>query len=398
MTGALEGIRVLELADFQAGPIQATILGDYGAEVIKIERAGIGSFMRDPSALYKSLPDHDFHYTWENFSRNKKSFVVNLKSSEGQKIAHRLVQSADVFLTNVEMSELKKFNLTYETLSQINPRLIYAHSSGYGHEGPDAGKRGFDLGSWARSGAMLKISEPGSPPPLNPIGLPDCNQATYSALGIILALFVRERTGKGQMVTNSLFGSMLWACMIQADAAAITGKADSPRTQQQEANPFYNRYLTKDGRWLILLRSDWHDSCEALEITEYENDPRFDNFTKRMDDSPALIEIISQAVAKKTMKEWEKRFEGKDIIWSIAQTYLEAVEDPQTIANQYIVDFDHPKYGPIKYTAIPFKLNTTPPSIRTPAPGVGEHTEQVMVSLGYTPEQISKFKEDKVIS
>lgn len=98
------------------------------------------------------------------------------------------------------------------------------------------------------------------------------------------------------------------------------------------------------------------------------------------------------------MKEWEKKFEGKDIIWSMAQTYLEAVEDPQTIANQYIVDFDHPQYGPIKYTAIPFKLNTTPPSIRTPAPGVGEHTEQVMASLGYTPEQISKLKEDKIIS
>ena len=397
MAEALEGIRVVELADFQAGPIQATVLGDYGAEVIKIERAGIGSFMRDPDTMKGGVADFPINYTFENFNRNKKSFVVNLKSTTGQEIAHRLIKSADVFLTNTELSELQKFNLTYETLAKINPRLIYAHSSAYGHEGPDAGKRGFDMGAWSRGGPMLRIAEPGCPPPLNPLGLPDCVQATYSALGIILALYVRERTGEGQMVTNSLFGSLLWSCMIQVEAAIVTGIEGAPRARAQEGNPFYNRYKTKDGRWLVLLRSNWHDACEALEITEYENDPRFVSFTRRIGNSADLIAIIDKAVASRPMKEWEERFKGKDVIWSVAQTYMEAVEDPQTIANEYIVDFNHPKYGPWKYTGMPIKLNKTPPSIRMPAPELGQHTEEILASLGYNRTQIKRFKEDKII-
>ena len=400
MSMALQGIRVVELAAFEAGPVQATILGDYGAEVIKIERPGIGSPLRDRSTLYGRITvpaDSDMHPVWENFHRNKKSLCINLKSEEGQQIAHRLIESADVFLSNVELVELDKFKMDYKTLSKINPRLIYAHSSGYGHDGPDATKRGFDMGAWARSGIMLKIAEPGMPPPLNPLGLPDAANATYSALGIILALYVRERTGRGQMVTNSLFGTLLWSCIISIGCSAVTGENEASHARDKEPAIFYNRYLTKDGRWLILLRSNWHAVCEAFGIQEYENDPRFDSYTKRVDNSAELIATFDKIIATKTAEEWAEVFKGKDVIWSVAQTFLEATKDPQTESNKYIVNFQHPKYGPTKLVGFPVRLSETPPTIRTAAPGIGQHNDEVLHSLGYQTKEIVKFKEEGVV-
>lgn len=397
MNMALEGIRVVELAAFMAGPVQATILGDYGAEIIKVERPRVGDPTRDTTMMKGMFPESDIPYNWENKSRNKKSVCIDLKSKEGQEIAHRLIETTDVFLSNVELVELDKFKLDYETLSKVNPRLVYAHSSTYGHEGPDARKRGFDMGAWSRSGIMLKAVEPGSPPPLNPIGLPDATTATFSALGIMLALYVRERTGVGQMVTNSILGSMLWTCQGDIGAAATTGVTDPPKARAEAGNPFYNRYKTKDDKWLILLRSGWHDSCETLGILELENDPRFDTYTHRSENNVELIAILDRAVATKTAQEWAAAFEGKDVIWSVAQTFLEAVHDPQTEANQYIVNYDHPKYGPMKLPGIPFRLSKTPPTVRTPAPELGQNTDEVIQTLGYNDEAMAKFKESGAI-
>ena len=243
---------------------------------------------------------------------------------------------------------------------------------------------------------MLKIAEPGTVPPLNPLGLPDLVNATYTTLGIILALFVRDRTGIGQMVTNSIFGSLIWSVATPIEGVTITGMEDPPRPRTEEGNPFYNRYKTKDGKWLILLRSGWHDSCEALGIP-VENDPRFDTYTHRTENNVELIAILDRAIATRTAQEWAAAFEGKDVIWSVAQTFLEAVRDPQTEANQYIVNYDHPKYGPIKVPGIPFRLSKTPPTVRTPAPELGQHTDEVNQALGYNDETMARLKESGAI-
>ncbi len=394
---ALEGIRVVELADFLAGPVQGVILGDYGAEVIKIERPVVGAAARDPDGVKGIVPDADINYCWENQNRNKKSLCLNLKTKEGQEVAYRLIKTADVFLSNVEIVELEKFNMTYEVLSKINPRLIYAHSSLYGHVGPDAGKRGFDMGAWARSGIMHRIGDPGAAPPMNPVGLPDCTNGTFSVLGIMLALFVRERTGSGQMITNSIFGSLLWTCMMPFDGAAVANKEEQPVSREDQGNPFYNRYKTKDGRWLVLLRSNWHDACEAIGMQQYERDPRFDTYGKRLQNHTELVAILDKAVAAKTAQEWTQAFQGKDILWSLAQTFLEAVNDPQTESNHYIETFDHPKFGTLKYSGIPFRLSKTPPTIRTAAPDLAQHNDEILISLGYSTKEISQFKESGTV-
>ena len=401
MTMALEGIRVVELAVFAAGPYQGTILGDYGAEVIKIERPGFGSPLRHMDQLRGASPASDIPYSWQQIHRNKKSICINLKSEEGQKAAHRLVETADVFLSNVELVELDKFRMDYDTLSKLNPRLIYAHSSAYGHAGPDARKRGFDMGAWSRSGLMLKIAEPGGVPPLNPVGLPDIINASYTALGIILALLVRERTGIGQMVTNSIFGSMVWSCASPIEGVAVNQKDDPPRSRTKEGNPFYNRYKTKDGKWLVLLSvqsgQHWHDYCETLEIQELENDPRFDTHLHRTENNVELIAIFDRIFASEPLQHWIDAFEGKNIIWSVAQTFLETVRDPQTTANQYVANFDHPEYGALPLVRFPAKLSKTPPTVRRRAPEMGEHTDEVLTSLGYSPEEITKMKAEGAI-
>ena len=397
MAMALEGVKVVELAAFEAGPVAATVLGDYGAEVVKVERPEVGDPMRDQDTLYGRLPQSDIHSILENFHRNKKSICINLKSKEGQQAIHRLIQMADVFISNVELVELDKFRMDYETLSKMNPRLIYAHSTAYGHAGPDARKRGFDMGAWARSGTMLRMAEPGGVPPQDALGLTDGTTATFTALGIILALYEREHTGKGQMVTNSLFGSILWGNIVSVGTAAISGKEELSHTRADEPSPFSNRYLTKDGRWLILLRSDWHETCEVMGMQEYEKDPRFDSYKKRVDNSSELIALLDKAIVTRTAREWAEAFEGKDIIWSMAQTYLEAAHDPQSEANHYVVDFDHPKHGPIKLVGFPVRLSRTPPTTRTPAPELGEHTDEVLQALGYGTEEIATLKDSGAV-
>lgn len=401
MTMALEGIRVIEVAAFAAGPVASLVLAHYGAEVIKIEPPVIG----DPArGIIKAalLPSARYNSTWETTAYNKKSIVINLKMKKGQEVAHRLIKSADAFLSNMQMSELQKFDLSYETLSRINPRLVYAHSTAYGDRGPDAERRGFDLGALARSGMALRMAEDGCPPPTDPLGFLDVTSGTYTALGICLGLLARERTGKGQKVTNSIFGTAVWGCGLDIQAVYSSGRDTTFRSHQTEPSAFYNMYRTKDDKWVALLQVAsepiWHDFCQIGGIPEMEKDPRFDTEEHRAANNVALIAILDRVFATKTFAEWRQLLNEKDFIWQGVQTYPEVISDPQMEANEYMISYDHPTIGDVKFVVPPLKLTDTPGRILAPAPGLGQHTDEILLESGYSGEDIASLKSEGIIA
>jgi len=393
----LEGVRVVELGAWMAAPACCAVLADWGAEVIKLEHPERG----DPARGIRSIgvtPVADFNYIWEMDNRNKKSLGVNLKHEMGRGVAHRLIGASDAFVTNFQESELRRLGLDYETLAGLNPRLIYAQISGYGEKGPEGDKPGYDLGAWARSGFMLTTGEPDALPPISPVGNIDRYTGMFAAGGVALALYTREKTGTGQKVSLSLLGSALWTGGINVQASLATGR-DIPKTSRKTAgNPLYNSYRTQDGRWLVLLmlQTDlyWEEFCRALGREELIHDPRFDTHAGRTArNNIELIEILDEVFASAPLEEWQRRFSGRNLIWEAARSYAEVAGDPQAEANEYFQRLDHPNFGEIRLVASPVKLSRTPPRLRSPAPQLGEHTEEVLLQLGYSWEEISRLKE-----
>jgi crotonobetainyl-CoA:carnitine CoA-transferase CaiB-like acyl-CoA transferase len=397
----LEGIKVLDLGSFVYGPHAAVLLADMGAEVIKVEHPAGGDPSRALGAVRVLPMCSNFNYVFEEDNRNKKSIAVDLNQKKGQEIIHKLVSSLDVIITNFQANVLKRLRMDYDTISAINPKVIYAYGSGWGLKGPLKDAPAFDAAAFARSGMMATFGDPNSPLAVSIPGLGDHIGAITLAYGTMLALFHRERTGEGQMVHASLFGSLIEAGSINLAAALATG-VDMPRiARTTNSNPLWTYYECKDKKYLQLsmLQTDrhWHDFCEAMGIQNLEKDPRFDSHQKRGDNTLTLMAILDTIFHTKTREEWIKLFEGRNIIWSPVQTYLDLTTDPQLIENENIVNFNHPIAGPTKIPGIPVQFSKTPGKIKSAAPQVGQHTEEILLEMGYSWDEIAEFKDKKVI-
>jgi crotonobetainyl-CoA:carnitine CoA-transferase CaiB-like acyl-CoA transferase len=392
----LEGIRVVELAAWMAGPACCAVLGDWGAEVIKVEHPVRGDPMRGILSI-GVIPVGAINYLWELDNRNKKSLAVDLKQESGRQAVYRLVERSDVFVTNLQASELERLGMDYPRLSKLNPRLVYTHITGYGEEGPQGDRPGFDLGAWARSGFMATLGEPDATPTLPATGNLDRTTAMFAAGGIALALFVRSRTGRGQKISLSLLGSGLWCGGIYAQAVACTDR-DIPRLSRRETgNPLYNSYQTRDGHWLVLimLQTDlnWHEFCQTLVAPGLEHDPQFDSHRNRCAHNRELIARLDEIFATRTLEEWRHKFEGRNILWEPVLTYAELAADPQVVANDYLSPFQHPVYGWGKLVSAPVRLHETPGGIRGGGPQLGQDTEEVLLGVGYSWDDIIALKE-----
>jgi len=399
---ALEGIKVVEMAAWAFGPAAGVILGDWGADVVKIEDPAGGDPMRGIEMI-GGRPAPQKYSMFDIDNRNKRSIVIDLKKEQGRKVVYKLIEGTDVFLTNYRVAALERLGMDYLTLAEINPRLIYAYCSGYGDEGPDKDKSGFDFGAyWARGGFMLQLGAEGTPPvPQGGAGLGDQPSGALAAGGIALALFVRERTGMGQKVSLSLLHSALWTASLCVQATMEYG-IEWPRARREAAaNPLANNYQTKDGKrmQLLMLQSDrfWPDFCKVMGLERLREDPRFSSMLARAENNAELISILDQTFATKTRDEWADRFEGTTIMWDPANTFADLTRDPQALANDCFVPFEHPAKGDIKTIASPIQLSKTPATIRRRAPEFGEHTEEVLLETGYDWEDITRFKEEEVI-
>jgi crotonobetainyl-CoA:carnitine CoA-transferase CaiB-like acyl-CoA transferase len=401
MGGPLDGVKVVEITMFQQGPVCGTKLGDLGAEVVKVEPPTgdpARGFMRIIGTMV-GLKGRNYYF--EQHNRNKRGIVLDLRTEKGLEIFLQLIDRADVFLTNMSVEAPQKMGIGPEALLARNPRLIYAQASGWGRKGPDANELSFDYTGIGRSGLMMSCGERGTPPAQVLPGLGDELGGMVLAWAVCAALYTREKTGKGQLVDTSLMGSLMCMESLILSAPAVLGQ-EFPREIRAEAgNPLYNHYKAKDDKWFILahLQPDryWPNLCRALGMPELESDPRFNSIEARGNNAKELIAIMDKKFATKNRDEWFEIFRRDGLIHTPIQTPTEVVNDPQTIANNYIVWFDHPVLGRTKMVGFPWDFSETPASVRREAPEFGQHTEEILLELGYTWDDITKLKDEKVI-
>ncbi len=401
MNGPLEGIKVVELTMFQQGPVAGARLGDLGADVIKIE-AKTGdpgrAFMRIIGAM-SGLEGNNYYF--EHNNRNKRGVVLDMKSEAGMEVFLKLIDTADVFLNNLSIGAPQRMGIDPETLLARNPRLIYAHASGWGRKGPNALDLSFDYTGIARSGLMLCCGERGAEPTQILPGIGDELGALMCAWGVTAALFAREKTGKGQVVDTSLMGSLIASLGLIMAAPATLGK-EFPREVRAEAgNPIYSHYRCGDDKWIAIAHLDperhWPLVCKALELEELVDDPRFNSVKARGQNARELVAIFDQKFATKTRDEWLEILNKARCICTPVQSPLEVSQDPQALANNYFIDVDHPAWGKIKMVGFPWNFSDTPAAWRREAPGFGQHTAEVLKELGYDDDEIARLKEQGAI-
>jgi formyl-CoA transferase len=403
MTKALDGIKVVEVGAAVAMPIAGMLMGSWGAEVVHVEPPGRGDMQRYASHRLGAWTQYsEINYLWEHVDRNKKSICINLANPEGQKVIHRLCEEADVFLNNLRPYEMEKFNLTYEHLATLNPGLIYANLTGYGLRGPEKNAGGYDsVAFWARSGVMEMMHDTDSAPNVSRGAYGDSITSLSFLSGVMTALFVRERTGIGQRVEVSLYNTGTWVLGFDITGCLITGR-DAMRPQRKSmTNPIRNHYPTKDNRWIMLgmtnAQTYWPEFCRAIDRPELENDPKFATFDARQQNAVELVSMIEQIFRTRTYAEWMEHLSKYKLVWSPICTPLETTRDAQAIANEFFVDWDHPRYGNIKVLNNPIKLTKTPAGIECRAPELGEHTDELMARLGYDSAAVARMKEAGII-
>jgi crotonobetainyl-CoA:carnitine CoA-transferase CaiB-like acyl-CoA transferase len=398
--GPLDGIRVLECAVFHAGPGGSAILGDLGAEVIKIETpAG------DPERHWINAGGIDFALgngdsaMFEASNRNKRGICIDIKKQEGREIFDRLAKQADVFVTNLRKSTKVKMGIDYGTLSRLNPRIIHASVSGYGLDGPMSDIGAYDPLGQARSGMMFVTGS--SQPTMLHLGLLD--QATAIALShaILTALFVRERKGIGQEVHVSLYSTALWIQYANLLLCNLLSTDPCVPATRLHHSPLRNAFCCQDGGWILGTHHPeekyWPSFCEATEQTALLDDPDFTNDSGKPVNYPRLVEHFDEVFATKPRDEWMEIFRKRGLMFCSVQHILEVPGDPQALANDYVVPFDHPALGSIQIPGYPVDFSACRAGTRSAAPRLGEHTDQVLRELGYADPDIDTLRTAGVI-
>ena len=407
VSGPLEGIKVLDWTQWQMGTVATSLLADFGAEVVHIENRLTGDAGR--GLRFSSLGEipEGRNVYFETNNRGKKGITVDLTRQEGKDVIYRLVKNADVFVHNFRQGVPEKLGMDYEMLREYNPRLVYAAASGYGPKGPDAREPAFDMAGLARSGIASAVAVEDDPN-LPSAGLADQIGGIMTSYGVLMALLAREKLGIGQKVDVSHLGSMitLQGLAISMGQYLIPDPEIEPPPRpgrKNMGNPLWNYYRCSDERWIVLamLQPDrqWPAVCEALGIQRLVDDPRFADQDVRREDSAEIIAVMDDIFATRTCDEWMKILkDAGDIICTPLQTVRDLSADPQVIANEYLIDYDHEYFGNVKVRGLPVALSETPGRVRAEAPEFGQHTEEVLIEMGgYTWEEIAELREKEVI-
>jgi formyl-CoA transferase len=392
--GIFDGLKVLDCASFIAAPAAATVLSDFGADVVKIEPPGTGDPYRHLPHL-PGYPHSEHNFAWMLESRNKKSLALDLSKPEGQAVLYRLAAEADVFITNYPPAVRGRLGITHDHLAHLNDRLIYASFTGYGEKGEEANKPGFDSNAyWARSGLMdLVRADENTTPARSIAGMGDhpCAMAFYGA--IVTALYKRERTGKGSHVSSNLMANGVWAASVLAQAKLVGAKFLKRRPREQALNAVTNHYQCKDGRWLILslLNEDrqWPTLMRCLGREDLVADPRFATKPDRHARSLELIGIFDEVFAGKPLAEWRGILDGNGLVFGVVGILDDIPHDKQMIENEVLVPFENDTMLTINSPIWVDGAKKVQP--RKP-PGLGEHSDEILRNAGYDEASIRKLR------
>ncbi len=405
MKRPLDGVRIIDWTIWQQGPVSTMMLADLGAEVIKIEERVGGDPGRGvlsiAGALVGATSGPNFYFEANN--RHKQSLTLDLKNPKAIEIVYKLAEKSDVFVQNFRKGVADKLGIGYETLSERNPQLIYASASGYGPFGPDSGEPSFDYMGLARSGIMTAVGEPDMEPLSIAGGIADQMGAIMLAYGVMAALLAREKYGMGQEVDISHLGSMTALQGLNVACKTILGKEFKRIPRAAAPSPLWNHYKCGDGKWICLAMPQqeryWADFCKVLGIEQVIDDPRFATMGDRADNAKDLIPILDAAFASQPRDAWMKALkEGGDFIYTVVNNIADLPTDEQMLANEYIVDYDHPRIGKTQLVGVPVRLSKTPGDPKGAAPEFGEHTELILTELlDYSWEDVAQLREEEVI-
>ena len=395
MTAPLAGIRVVEIASFVAAPAGGALLADLGADVVKVEvpRGEIYRYSTPRSGGYKSDFPEAPHFQMDN--RGKRSLALDITKEAAREALLRVIDGADVVLTNMLPHRQKKYGIDADSLRATRPRLIFASMSGYGPVGRDAAQPAFDYTAyWARTGFMDTMRDEGVSPSFLRPGVGDHAAALALVTGILSALRVRDQKGVGQVVDVSLMHISFYIQGNDAANTLATGQSPPNHDRLRPRNPLWNHYETKDGRWLFLVMIEsnryWPELCRALGLVELLEDERFEDPVKRYRNSEGLTARLQTCVAERTLEEWEKHLAGYTLIWAPTRTLAEAIADPQAREAGIFQTTEHPTAGEFLSVAPPIQMSGFDLRSRRPAPDLGADSTDVLAEAGLTPEEIEK--------
>lgn len=391
----LEGIKVLDMSRTLAGPYCTMLLGDQGAEVIKIEQPGKG----DESRRFTPPTWNGESCYYLSSNRNKRSVTVNLKSEKGKEIIYKLAKEADVLVENYRTGTMDKLGFGYEKMKEMNPKLVYCSISGFGRTGPEKNRAGYDLLLQGFGGLMSVTGEPDRGPSKAGMSIVDLSTGLFAVYGILTALFAAQKTGKGQFVDVSLLDGQISLLNYLATGYLATGK---PAGRMGAAHPSivpYQAFRAKDMDIILAVANDglWVKCCEAFGWNDLLEDSRFQKNIDRVAHRNEIVSIISERLITMESKAIFEKMDKAGVPCGPIHTIDQIVNHPQVAAREMMIEIEHPIVKNLKVPGFPIKLSETPAKVRYHPPLLGEHTEEVLQELGYTSDEIQRFKNENVV-